>query len=231
MKTLMESFVTGGHLKWVISKQASILELPYGNVGSMTNTRFLKSIKKQMSYNHNFKTMEITGIQALTLAVRVEVEPGFERPYKQSHFCQELLLLRLPPTPDGTLGAVFINRPHEILMGPGRGNVQILFRNTDEIELYVDRISGNLASHLYWYLRWEKGYTIRCCQKMLSSWFTVQDALQVPDAKWDLVIYTAMTLQSLSHSTFDADMASLGIGDIAPELLEELEKRGKKADV
>ncbi len=34
-----------------------------------------------------------------------------------------------------------------------------------------------------------------------------------------------MTLQSLSHSSFDADMASLGIGDIAPELLEELERR------
>jgi hypothetical protein len=169
MKTLMESFATGGHLKQVISKQASILELPHGNVGSMTNTRFLKSIKKQMSYNHNFKTMEITGVQALTLAVRVEVEPGLEHPYKQSHLCQELLLLRLPPIPNRTLGVVFINGAHEILTGPGRGNVQILFRNTDEIELYVDRISGSLASHLYWYLRWEKGYTIRCCQKMLSS--------------------------------------------------------------
>jgi hypothetical protein len=50
MRSLMVSFATGGHLKWVISKQASILELPQGNVGSMTNTRFLKSIKKQMSY-------------------------------------------------------------------------------------------------------------------------------------------------------------------------------------
>jgi hypothetical protein len=43
----------------------------------MTNTRFLKSMKKQMFYNHNFKTMEIMGVQALTLVVRVEVEPGY----------------------------------------------------------------------------------------------------------------------------------------------------------
>jgi hypothetical protein len=168
----MESFATGGHLKWVISKQASILELPQGLVGSMTNTRFLKSIKKQMSYNHNFKTMEITGVQALMLAVKVEVEPGFERPYKQSHPCQELLSLRLPPIPNGTLGAVFIDGAHEILTGPGRENVQILFCNRDETELYVDRIYGSLASHLYWYLHWEKGYTLQCCQKMLSSWFS-----------------------------------------------------------
>ncbi len=39
MRTLMESFATGGHLKWVIIKQASILELPQGNVRSMTNTQ------------------------------------------------------------------------------------------------------------------------------------------------------------------------------------------------
>ena len=211
MRTLMESFATGGHPKRVISKQASILELPQGNVGSMTNTQFLKSIKKQTSYNHNFKTMEIMGVQALTLLVKVEVEPGFECPYKQSHLRQELLSLRLPPTPNGTLGAVFINRAHEILMGPSRGNVQILFRNTDKTELYVDRIYGSLVSHLYWYLCWEKGYTLRCCQKMLSSWFTVQDTLQAPDAKWDSATYTATTLQSLSHSSFDANMASLEV--------------------
>jgi hypothetical protein len=150
MRTLLENFASGGHLKWVISKQASILELPQGNVGSMTNTQFLKSIKKQTSYNHNFKTMEIMGVQALMLVVKVEVEPGFEGSYKQSHLCQELLSLRLPPTPNGTLGAVFINGAHEILTSPSRGNVQILFRNMDETELYLDRIYGSLASHLYW---------------------------------------------------------------------------------
>ena len=74
-------------------------------------------------------------------------------------------------------------------------------------------------AHLYWYLRWEKGFTQHCCQKMLLSWFTVQDALQAPYAKWDLDTYTAMTLKSIAHLSFDADMASLGIGDIAPELL------------
>jgi hypothetical protein len=169
--------------------------------------------------------MEITGVQALMLAVIVEVEPGFKCPYKQSHLHRELLSLRLPPTPNRTLGAVFIDWAHEILKGPGRRNVQILFCNKDETELYVDRIYGSLASHLYWYSCWEKGYTLWCCQKMLSSWFTVQDTLQAPDAKWDSATYTATTLQSLSHSSFDANMASPRIRDIVPELLEELKRR------
>jgi hypothetical protein len=93
MRLLMENFLSGGHLKCVISKQPSILELPHGNVGTLTNTRFLKSIKKQMSYNHRFMTMEIPGVQALTLAVHVEVESGFPLPYKQRNLCWELLLL------------------------------------------------------------------------------------------------------------------------------------------
>jgi hypothetical protein len=80
MRTLMENLASGGHLKWVISKQASILELPQENVGAMTNTWFLKSIKKQMSYNHNFKTMEVTGIQALIFMVQVEVDTKFKQP-------------------------------------------------------------------------------------------------------------------------------------------------------
>jgi hypothetical protein len=60
---------------------------------------------------------------------------------------------------------------------------------------------------------------------MLSSWFVVQDALQAPDTTWDLATYTAKTLQSLAHSSFNADMTSLGTGEIAPELLEELERK------
>ncbi len=36
MKMLMENFASGGHLKLVISKQASILELLHGNIGAMT---------------------------------------------------------------------------------------------------------------------------------------------------------------------------------------------------
>jgi hypothetical protein len=60
---------------------------------------------------------------------------------------------------------------------------------------------------------------------MLSSWFVVQDALQVLDAMWDSDTYMATTLQSLAHSSFDADMASLGIGGIAPELLRGLERK------
>jgi hypothetical protein len=35
----------------------------------------------------------------------------------------------------------------------------------------------------------------------------------------------ATTLQSLAYSSFDADMVSLGIGDIAPELFEVLKRK------
>jgi hypothetical protein len=45
----------------------------------------LRYEEKQKSYNHNFKTMEITGIQAMTLVVWVEVDTGFKRPHKQWH--------------------------------------------------------------------------------------------------------------------------------------------------
>ena len=145
----MENFTSGGHLKPVISKQASILELLYGNVGTLTNTKFLKSIKKQMSYNHRFMTMAIRGVQAHTLAVRVEVEPGFPRPYKQNQLRRELLTLRLPPQEDGTLGTTFIDGAHEILTGlTSRGNVQILFQNTDATDLCPSDIRGLCGSPL-----------------------------------------------------------------------------------
>ncbi len=37
--------------------------------------------------------------------------------------------------------------------------------------------------------------------------------------------YNPSDFQRLAHSSFDADMASLGIKDIVPELLEELERK------
>jgi hypothetical protein len=136
-----------------------------------------------MSYSHNFKTMEITGIQALTFALRIEVDTGFKWPYKQSHLQRELLSLQLPLNPNGSFGEVFIDGAHEILTGPDRGNVQLLFQNTNTNEIFVDRISGSFAAHLYRYLRKEKGYMIRCCQKMLSGWLVMQDALQASSAR------------------------------------------------
>jgi hypothetical protein len=62
---------------------------------------------------------------------------------------------------------------HKKLTGLGRGNIQILFQNTEENEIFVIRISGSFAMHLYWYLLREKGYLLWCCLKMLYSWFAV----------------------------------------------------------
>jgi hypothetical protein len=54
-----------------------------------------------------------------------------------------------PPNPNGSLGEAFIDGAHKILMGPSRGDVKILFRNTDMNEFFVDRIAASFASHLY----------------------------------------------------------------------------------
>jgi hypothetical protein len=58
----------------------------------------------------------------------------------------------------------------------------------------------------------------------------MEGALQALDVMWDSATDKATTLHSLAHSSFDADMASLEIRDIAPELLKELKRKhiGKK---
>ena len=78
------------------------------------------------------------------------------------------------------------------------------------------------------YLRKVMHYLARCCQKLLNSWFTTEEALMALDSKWDQTSYTATTLRSLSNRTYDKDMEMLGMVDIAPELLAEM-KRGSNA--
>ncbi len=85
-----------GHLKQAVSCQASILKLPHGPQSDFMMVRFLKSIKLQMTYAHYFGTTNCNRIQSLDYMIRVEVEQGEARPYKNTNLHREVLLMRLP---------------------------------------------------------------------------------------------------------------------------------------
>ena len=84
------------------------------------------------------------------------------------------MCLHLPPAPDGSN---FIDGVHYVMAGPKRGHIRVLFKNTNANEAYADRIQSSLASHMYMYLRKVMHYSERCCQKLLNSWFTIEEAL------------------------------------------------------
>ncbi len=64
-KLIINNYVVNGHLKWVVSHHASILELPHGPQSNFMMVCFLKSIKLQMSYAHNFRIIDCNGVQSL----------------------------------------------------------------------------------------------------------------------------------------------------------------------
>jgi hypothetical protein len=59
-----------GHLKRVVSHQASILEQPHGPQSDFMTVHFLKSIKLQMSYAHYFRTIDCNRVQSLDFMIR-----------------------------------------------------------------------------------------------------------------------------------------------------------------
>ncbi len=63
-KLIINNYVVNGHLKQVVSHQASILELPHGPQCNFMMVCFLKSIKLQMLYAH-LKKSSIGGKQYL----------------------------------------------------------------------------------------------------------------------------------------------------------------------
>ncbi len=65
LKLIMNDYVVNGHLRHVVSCQASILELPHGLQCNCMTVCFLKSIKLQMSYEHYFKTIDCNRVQSL----------------------------------------------------------------------------------------------------------------------------------------------------------------------
>jgi hypothetical protein len=57
-KLIINIYIMNGHLKRVVSHQASILELPHGPQSDFMTVHFLKSIKLQMLYAHYFRTID-----------------------------------------------------------------------------------------------------------------------------------------------------------------------------
>ncbi len=135
----------------------------------------------------------------------------------------------LPPTQAGgqVLGNTFIDGAHMVLAGHARGQLHLLYQNSEVNEQFVLYFAKCLCSHTYQYLRKEKHFTRRCCQAILSARFEAKEGLQAINSSWDLIVYRATPLQYLPHQAYVQDMAKLGMVDIAMELLQEMSDHSK----
>jgi hypothetical protein len=223
-KLRINDYVVDGHLKRVVSHQASILELPHGLQSNFMMAHFLKSIKLQMLYAHYFRTISCNRVQSLAYMISVEVEQGEVRPYKNTNLRWEVLAIRLPPTHAGgqVLVNTFIDGAHMVLMGPARRQLRLLYQNSEVNEQFVSYFAKCLCAHMYQYLCKEKHFTRKCCQAILGSWFEAKEGLRAMDSSWDSATYRATPLWCLPHQAYVQDMAKLGVVDIAPELLQEM---------
>jgi hypothetical protein len=186
------------HLKCVVSCQASILELPHGPQPGFMTVCFLKSIKLQMPYAHYFRTIDCNGVQSLKYMVRVELEPGKVRPYKKTSLQREVLSMQLTPTQARVLvlGNTFIDGTHMVLAGSAKGQLRLLYQNSEVNEQFVSYFAEYLCTHIYQYLRKEKHFTHRRCQgqAILNTWFDAMEGLWAMDSRWDLVMCRAFSV-------------------------------------
>ncbi len=121
MKQLMEDFALAGKMKRAVSRQASILELTHSPQSGFANTRFLKGLKMQMSYNHFYRTSDFAGVTNLDYPVKVEVILGHRAPFKKTTLCHELMCMHHAPSTDGSRGSRFIDGVHCLYVGPQIG--------------------------------------------------------------------------------------------------------------
>jgi hypothetical protein len=126
--------------------------------------------------------------------------------------------MRLPSTQAGVLvlGTTFIDGARMVLMGPARGQLHLLYQNSEVNEQFVSYFAECLCAHIYQYLCREKHFTRRCCQAILSAWFEAKEGLQAMDSSWDFVRYRASPCQCVPHQAYVHDMAKLGVVDAAP---------------
>jgi hypothetical protein len=135
----------------------------------------------------------------------------------------------LPQTQAGgqALGNTFIDGAHMVLAGPSRGQLHLLYQNSEVNEQFVSYFAKCLCAHIYQYLHKEKHFTRRCCQAILGSWFKVKKGLRAMDSSWDLATYRATPVQCLPHQAYIQDMAKLGKVGIVLELLQEMSDQSK----
>ncbi len=224
----MEIFALAGKLKRAVSRQTSILELTHGPQSGFANTRLLEGLKMQMSYNHFYRTSDFAGVMSLDYPIQVKVHPGYSTPFKKTNLCQELMCMRHPPDSDGKLSPTFIDGVHYVHMGPKRGHIRVHYCNLDKNEAYVERFLMCLASNMYSYLQEDMHYMACCCQKLLTTWFKVEEGLQAEDERCNPTTYSATTLPSIANLSYNKDMEELGAVDITPELLAEMMKKTDK---
>jgi hypothetical protein len=69
----------------------------------------------------------------------VEVEQGKGRPYKNANLRRKVLSMRLPPTQarGQVLCNIFIDGAHMVLAGPARGQLHLLYQNSEVNEQFV----------------------------------------------------------------------------------------------
>jgi hypothetical protein len=170
IEMIINDYVVNGHLKRVVSCQVSILELPHGPQSTFMMVCFRKSIKLQMLYAHYFMTIDCNGVQSLDYMIHVEVEQGKGKPYKNTNLQWEVLSMRLPPTQarGQVLGNTFIDGAHMLLAGPARGQLCLLYQNSEVNEQFVSYFAKCLCAHiLYQYLCKEKHFTCRVVRQSL----------------------------------------------------------------
>ncbi len=149
-KLIINNYMVNGHLKRVVSHQASILKLPHGPQSNFMTVRFLKSIELQMLYAHYFRTIDCNSVQSLDYTICVEVKQGVVRPYKNTNLCQEVLSMQLPPTQAGgqVLGNTFIVGAHMVLARPTRGKLCLLYQNSEVNEQFMSYFAECLCTHI-----------------------------------------------------------------------------------
>jgi hypothetical protein len=132
-----------------------------------------------MLYAHYFRTIDCNRLQSLDYMVRVEVEPGKVMPYKNTNLQWEVLSMRLHQTQSGVLvlGNTFIDGAHMVLAGTARGQLRLLYQNSEVNEQFVSYFAKCLCTHIYQYPHREKHFTCRCCQAILSAWFEAKEGL------------------------------------------------------
>jgi hypothetical protein len=150
-KLIMNNYVVNGHLKHVVSHQASILNLPHSPPCNFMTVLFLKSFKLQMLHVHYFSTINFNGVKSLDYMVCVEVEPGNVRSYKNTNLLQEVLSIQLLPTQARVLifGNTFIDGAHMVLVGPAMGQLHLLYQNSEVNEQFVSYFAECLCTHIY----------------------------------------------------------------------------------